>query len=496
MQAFKEVNLVLELGSFDMKQLIEMNQATLNTNHIRFLAYEVLKGLVYIHSRGIIHRDLRPVNVLVSKSLDVKICDFGHSVIKSSEVCTAQDAARKVTTKSYRAPEVQLEYSCGFDQAVDMWAFGCILAEFFLTRPLVPGAAKEATYLDFLLAYLGPPPDSVNSLIQNQNASLYLQRKAKRAEGKSLRDLMPGAPLLAVDLIQRLLTYDPRERLTARQAIDHPFFEGPYKDDQDVFLIQGGEVDPFDFEFENHPLSLDQLRQLITDEIIKSNCKEAKFYTDMQRRRFPAGDTLEKIFGLQKRDVQEAPPKHEGKEILVAPGEEERREDPRETQLEFSPYASQVTAVSATPFDDSRKSEAQYLTYRQQQENDNVIHLHFQINTANMLAGKRSKNDQKTEADEPSNPFMQCGSSYGHYDRSPNSSKLLSYNSQQKNAQSQLDHYPQAYSPVLSAEVKSPEGSLIEHLAPKLRERLSNRIATAFLPRSLAQAFSTPKKDS
>ena len=74
---FNSVNLVFEYCTQNLMNVIRYNASAMNTDHIKYLTYEIMKGVLYIHSKGIIHRDLKPLNILVNENWDVKLCDFG-----------------------------------------------------------------------------------------------------------------------------------------------------------------------------------------------------------------------------------------------------------------------------------------------------------------------------------------------------------------------------------------------------------------------------------
>jgi serine/threonine protein kinase len=82
----------------------------MNTDHIKYLSYEIMKGLVYIHSKGIIHRDLKPLNILVNDNWEVKISDFGQSNVLTDKINKDYNLTKYVSTRYYRAPELYLNY--------------------------------------------------------------------------------------------------------------------------------------------------------------------------------------------------------------------------------------------------------------------------------------------------------------------------------------------------------------------------------------------------
>ena len=97
--------------------------------------YQLLRGMLYIHSSNIIHRDLKPSNLLLNKSCDLKICDFGLARGYEENNSTLTEY---VVTRFYRAPEIMLS-SHGYTNAVDIWSLGCTFAELMTYKVLFPG---------------------------------------------------------------------------------------------------------------------------------------------------------------------------------------------------------------------------------------------------------------------------------------------------------------------------------------------------------------------
>jgi serine/threonine protein kinase len=122
----------------------------MNADHIKYLSYEIMKGVLYMHSKGIIHRDLKPLNILVNENWDVKISDFGQSNVQVGKINQDYNLTKYVTTRYYRAPELYLNYDSNYSASVDMWSIGCILAEFFTKKVFVRANTSEE-YLDSLL---------------------------------------------------------------------------------------------------------------------------------------------------------------------------------------------------------------------------------------------------------------------------------------------------------------------------------------------------------
>jgi mitogen-activated protein kinase 1/3 len=191
----------------------------LSGEHHSNFAYQLLKGLLCLHSAQIIHRDLKPSNILLNSDCQLKICDLGLARGYEEEDETKTEY---VITRWYRAPEVILN-ATQYTKAVDMWSVGCILAELIGRTPLFPGE----DYLDQvqrIIAVLGTPSSSDIAYIGSQEALRYIKKLPKRTR-QPLDRLFPSADPLLLDLISKMLTFDPERRITVEEALAHPYFE-------------------------------------------------------------------------------------------------------------------------------------------------------------------------------------------------------------------------------------------------------------------------------
>ena len=200
--------------------VIRYNADCMNTDHIKYMTYEITKGVLYMHSKGIIHRDMKPLNILVNENWDIKISDFGQSNVQIGEINKDYNLTKYVTTRYYRAPELYLNYESNYDAAVDMWSMGCILAEFFNKRVFIRANTTDE-YLECLVQMLGLPDKSIQKEIRNKNFLKFMIEKEPGIPKKTLQELIPTAPANAIDLISKLLTFDPAHRLTAKQMLQH-----------------------------------------------------------------------------------------------------------------------------------------------------------------------------------------------------------------------------------------------------------------------------------
>lgn len=355
---FDTIYLIFEYAPSDLKKILKSN-LNLNILDIKLLVYHILCGLKYIHSCNVLHRDLKPGNILLDDNYHIKICDFGlarsvskleevveekkKSPVKSSDkrslllskgsnvldqysrkqsdvstetqdtntsatslgskgptflantkkpnpITNKQALSVHVVTRWYRAPElilIEKDYSA----AIDMWSVGCIFGELMLTMkensktfvdraPLFPGKfcfplsppdtknnsikineygfpVDKTDQLTVIFELLGTPTDDELAFITDQNGILYLKSLKFRPK-KDLKQKFPGSPEEALELLGRLLKFNPNDRLTLNEAMEHQFFEEVRDKSKEI------EADfSLEFEFEkDENLTMEKLRIL------------------------------------------------------------------------------------------------------------------------------------------------------------------------------------------------------------------------------------------
>ena len=233
----------------------------------QFFIYQVLRGLKYIHSANVIHRDLKPRNLLVNSNCDLKICDFGLARVDDPENNDRALMSSYVATRWYRAPEVILGRK-RYTKAVDMWSVGCILAELVGRKPIFPGR-DSFHQITLIVSILGtPPPNPHPTPSDNKNTTGptddYVSNLPKKPK-LSFRSLYPRASALACDLLDKLLVFEPEKRLTVEEALRHPYLEELHCEEDEPVCDR---FDFSDFYFEYVRTTKDDLRVLIHQEIV------------------------------------------------------------------------------------------------------------------------------------------------------------------------------------------------------------------------------------
>jgi mitogen-activated protein kinase 15 len=185
-------------------------------------------GLKYMHSGELLHRDIKPSNLLLNAECQVKVADYGlaRSVAALEAEAAASGAGGPiltdyVATRWYRAPEILLG-STRYTFGVDLWSAGCILAELLSGRPAFPGAST-LNQLDRIMEVTGGPSGGDLASIGSPFAATMLESLPPAGAPRPLRELFPGAPPEALDLLKRLLVFNPARRLSAEEALRHPY---------------------------------------------------------------------------------------------------------------------------------------------------------------------------------------------------------------------------------------------------------------------------------
>ncbi|KAJ1924078.1 negative regulator of the PHO system [Tieghemiomyces parasiticus] len=213
--------MVFEFMDKDLKKYMDTMGApgtgALSPMTIRQFLYHLLQGLAFCHDRRVLHRDLKPQNLLISANGVLKLADFGLARSTGIPVTTFSN---EVVTLWYRAPDVLLG-SKNYDTTIDMWSVGCIFAEMYTGRPLFPGNNVD-DQINRIFRVLGTPTVTSWPLmaeLPNVQGKTFTPHQPVR-----LQEVLPMMDPLALDLLSRLLRYEPSMRMKAKDALSHPYF--------------------------------------------------------------------------------------------------------------------------------------------------------------------------------------------------------------------------------------------------------------------------------
>ncbi|KAG1665499.1 hypothetical protein FOA52_009760 [Chlamydomonas sp. UWO 241] len=259
-RTYRDIYVVFELMESDMYTVINVND-DLSPDHHKVFMYQLLRGLGSMHERGVLHRDLKPRNILVNSNCKLKICDFGlaRPFLEGNTPCAWTDY---VATRWYRAPELCGCFYGRYSTAVDMWGLGCIFAEVLQGKPLFPGR-DAVSQLQMMTDLLGKPLPHVIERISNRKARAFLSSMPEKAP-IPFSTKFPGADPEALQLLKGILQFDASERLTAPEALKLPFFKDlPAANFSDATPITSAQ-----FAFESQQLTESDVRDLIYTEVL------------------------------------------------------------------------------------------------------------------------------------------------------------------------------------------------------------------------------------
>ena len=308
---FNNVFIVMEYAESDLKKLTK-SPSFLDHSQVRYLFYQAVCGCRYMHSANVMHRDIKPANILINADCTLKICDFGLSRSyrklnhnfeeglnmsrdpyeedmgigsgKPSRILTGH-----VVTRWYRAPEVILMEK-EYGKEMDIWSLGCVFGEMLgmirdnisqhIERvPLFPGRScfplsPDLNATTIRAGYPVSDHDQLNMILQvvgtrdsydfitDAKALKYIQAYPP-CKAKDFREIFPGINANELDLLTRMLSFNPRERITLDQVVNHPYFI-PVRNTELEYLANR----PIDFAFDsNSDIDLHTLKEMFKKEI-------------------------------------------------------------------------------------------------------------------------------------------------------------------------------------------------------------------------------------
>jgi len=208
--------LVLEFLTDDLTKLIKTGKR-LSPMVVKNFLYQLLSGITFCHRRRVLHRDLKPQNLLINHEGTLKLADFGLARAYGVPIRTY---THEVVTLWYRAPEILLG-ATQYATAVDIWPIGCIFAEMVMLAPLFPGDS-EIDELFKIFRVLGTPnEENWSGVTSLRDFKSTFPKWSPQPLSNVVKDLDP----LGIDLLTQMLQYDPRRRISALEAMQHPFFD-------------------------------------------------------------------------------------------------------------------------------------------------------------------------------------------------------------------------------------------------------------------------------
>jgi len=214
----KKLTLVFEHLDQDLKKYLDECEGAIPKATMKSFLYQLLKGISYCHDHRVLHRDLKPQNLLINKNGELKLADFGLARAFGIPV---RSYSHEVVTLWYRAPDV-LMGSRKYSTPIDIWSAGCIFSEMSTGRPLFPGTSASDQLIR-IFKVLGTPNEKIWP-------SIVELEEFKKSEPlpyfppQKLNSVVTGLDEEGYDLLGKMLQYDPQQRISAAKALQHSFF--------------------------------------------------------------------------------------------------------------------------------------------------------------------------------------------------------------------------------------------------------------------------------
>lgn len=249
-------NLVMECLPSNLQSEIKYyrhSKYTIPYPHMKTYTFQLARAMLCLHGFGISHRDIKPSNILVDPAtVTLKICDFGSA----KKLEPDQPSVSYICSRYYRAPELIIGCSI-YTTKIDIWGLGCVIAEMFLGKPIFQGESPQSQ-LKEISKLLGPPS---KTFFFNNNpkyrGNMYTNKLFSCTVEERFKQIFSNSPPDAIDLLMKILVYEPEKRASPRRVLCHPFFHELKKDDFQVYPRGSSEPIRLNlFNFSNYELEL------------------------------------------------------------------------------------------------------------------------------------------------------------------------------------------------------------------------------------------------
>jgi len=286
----------------------------------------------YIHSANVLHRDLKPSNILLNSDCSLRVADFGlaRSIAALEKMEDEEQVLTEyVATRWYRAPEILLA-STKYTKGVDMWSVGCILGELLGGKPIFPGNSTM-NQLDKIIELTGRPTSNDIKAIQSTFAVTILESLPITLP-KSMKSKYPHAVEEALDLLARLVIFNPEKRITADESLKHPYLGMFYTGDEPSC----GKIIKLSID-DNHKRSIDEYRISLYKDIKSMRKQRSKNNNNHNNNSSAVNGSAEKVTAADGEGGKEAgkagEEKTEAGNSIEDDGKEEKKERKKKEKL-------------------------------------------------------------------------------------------------------------------------------------------------------------------
>lgn len=217
-------NLVMECLPSNLQSEIKyyrQSKYTIPYPHMKAYTFQLTRAMHYLHGLNISHRDIKPSNILVDpRTVSLKICDFGSA----KQLEPDQPSVSYICSRYYRAPELIVGCTV-YTTKIDIWGLGCVIAEMFLGKPIFQGQSLELQ-LKEISKLLGPPSKTFFFKSNpNYRGNMFSTKLFSCSIKERFEHIFSNSPPDVIDLLLKVLVYDPEARASARSILVHPFFD-------------------------------------------------------------------------------------------------------------------------------------------------------------------------------------------------------------------------------------------------------------------------------